>query len=108
MPSACQALAGAVDVLALLDRSALVLGASGIGFAVLGALLYSSRAEIRCAAENCIPAASYCVQACCALCPLPRCCCLVRDTNYCELMLHVLVVFLYGLAVNCNKASASR
>ena len=37
-----------MDVLALLDRSAMVLGASGIGFAVLGALLYSSRAEIRC------------------------------------------------------------
>ncbi len=39
-----------MDVLALLDRSAMVLGASGIGFAVLGALLYSSRAEIRCVA----------------------------------------------------------
>ena len=38
-----------MDVLTLLDRSAVVLGASGIGFAVLGALLYSSRAEIRCA-----------------------------------------------------------
>ena len=43
-----QALAGAAELATLLDRSAVVLGASGIGFAVLGALLYSSRAEIRC------------------------------------------------------------